>query len=223
MCPSREQQRSHWIQKKSDRLWREKFFYLCGIIHFSEYVLLNIVKVWEFLISKFWFFTVVSNDTSDEGGIFKAHLWCLKSLILVLSVQGISVVLLFYLSVNCGCDYCQDTAGMLRLSFVLFCFFEVPQACLSDFISVIKLIIPRFLKPHPAVGLCFVCCLQWLFLSWLWCKFIDSTNIYQFFLWRNWFVVLSMCHQTVIPTAVLHREIWFPKGSWHLLTVWCAV
>ena len=100
--------------------------------------------------------------------------------------------------------------------------FEVPQACLSDFISVIKLIILRFLKPHPAVGLCFSVC-----SGCFWVDFDVSsltpqtfTNI---FLWRNWFVVLSMCHQTVILTAVLHREIWFPKGSWHLLTGWCAV
>lgn len=108
----------------------------------------------------------------------------LKILILVLSVQDI-FLLLFYLSVNCGCDYCQkDSAGMLRQSFgcwFIFFFLRYRRPVWVILLSVIKLIILRFLKPHPAVGLCFVCCLQWLFLSWLWCKFIDSTNIYWYF------------------------------------------
>lgn len=70
LCPSREQQESYWIQKKSDRLWGG-CFYLCGIIHFSEYVLLNIVGL-EFFNSQILIFAVVSNDISDEGDVFKA-------------------------------------------------------------------------------------------------------------------------------------------------------
>lgn len=133
MCPSREQQRSYWIQKKSDRLWGE-FFYLCGIIHFSEYVLLNIVS-FRIFNSQILIFAVVSNDISDEGDVFKAPIWCLKSLILVLSVQDISVVLLFYLSVNCGCSYCQDSAGMLRQSFA-FCVFFWGTEGLSEWFHI---------------------------------------------------------------------------------------
>lgn len=110
----------------------------------------------------------------------------LKILTLVLSAQD-TFLLLFYLSVNCGCDHRQnDSAGMLRQSFgcwfiYLFFFLRYRRPVWVISLSVIKLIILRFLRPHPAVGLCFVCCLQWLFLSWLWCKFIDSTNIYWYF------------------------------------------
>ena len=41
------------LRDNKDHQYNEYYcFYLCGIIHFSEYVLLNIVKVLEFLIPK---------------------------------------------------------------------------------------------------------------------------------------------------------------------------